>query len=78
MAYVKIYLPFYTKNCLIEPGDEIEINEGATLHDLFKVLKIPFPNAAVFFCRVNYKPASMKTVLKDGDIVSFLSLIIGG
>ncbi len=78
MIKIKVYLPPYLDSGKLDGSGYLNLTEGATLHDLFKELAIPFPAATVKLCRVNYDKASLKTSLKDGDVISFFSLISGG
>lgn len=75
---IKIYPPPYLKNLPVNEKGLLEIEEGLTLKDLFKLLKIPFPRGIIHLCRVNYEREKLEYKLKDGDIVSFYSLISGG
>jgi len=75
---VKVYLPPYLGRSRLDESGYVELFEGATLRDLFKDLSIPFPPGTVQLCRVNYEKARLKDKLKDGDTVSFFSLISGG
>ncbi len=75
---VKVYLPPYLEHSQLNERGYILIEEGATLRDLFKKLRVPFPAGAVHLCRLNYEKVSLKQKLEDGDTVSFFSLISGG
>ncbi len=75
---IKVYLPPYLKSRRLDENGYVTMEEGSTLGDLFKLLEIPFPHGTVHLCRVNYEKAALDRELKDGDIVSFFSLISGG
>jgi molybdopterin converting factor small subunit len=75
---IKVYLPPYLNHSRVDEHGYVEIEKGARLKDLFKLLKVPFPIGAVHLCRVNYDKADLRQQLQDGDIVSFYSLISGG
>ena len=75
---VRVYLPPYLESNQLDEQGFITIEEGSTLGDLFKKLRVPFPAGAVHLCRLNYSKASLKQKLEDGDTVSFFSLISGG
>jgi hypothetical protein len=75
---IRVYLPPYLKSDRVDEHGYVEIEEGARLKDLFKLLKVPFPLAAVHLCRINYDKADLRQQLQNGDIVSFYSLISGG
>lgn len=75
---IRVYLPPYLNSDRVDEHGYLEIERGARLKDLFKLLKVPLPLAAVHLCRVNYDKADLRQQLQDGDIVSFYSLISGG
>ena len=75
---VRVYLPPYLERSQLDERGYALIEEGSTLGDLFKMLRVPFPAGAVHLCRLNYEKASLKQKLKDGDTVSFFSMISGG
>jgi molybdopterin converting factor small subunit len=75
---VKVYLPPYLDVSRLDESGYVELSEGATLRDLFKELRIPFPPGTVQLCRVNYEKARLTDKLNDGDTVSFFSFISGG
>ena len=77
---VRVYLPPYinSDHSKLDQDGYIELEEGTTLKELFKVLKVPLPFGMVHLCRVNYEKASLDRELKDGDIVSFFAIISGG
>ncbi len=75
---IRIYLPPYIDNDVVDENGYITLGNDATLKDLFRTLKVPFPRGAVHLCRVNYEKASLNRKLKTGDTVSFFSLISGG
>lgn len=75
---IKVYLPPYLNSDRVDDYGYVEIERGAKLKDLFKLLKVPFPQVTVHLCRVNYDKADLRRQLQDGDIVSFYSLISGG
>jgi len=76
--YVKVYLPPHLNRDHLDENGYIQLKEDATLRELFRLLKVPFPAVAVHFCRVNYEKAGLDTRLKEGDTVSFFSFISGG
>ena len=75
---VRVYLPPYLERSQLDERGYALIEEGSTLGDLFKMLRVPFPAGAVHLCRLNYEKARLKQKLKDGDTVSFFSMISGG
>ena len=75
---IRIYLPPYIDNTLVDENGYITLENEATLKDLFRALKVPFPLGTVHLCRVNYEKASLNRKLEAGDTVSFFSLSSGG
>ena len=75
---IKVYLPPYLNSDRVDKHGYVEVEKGARLKDLFKLLKVPFPLAAVHLCRVNYDKANLQRQLQDGDIVSFYFFVSGG
>lgn len=77
---VRVYLPPYIKsdNNKLDRDGYIELEDGTTLRELFKILKVPLPFGMVHLCRVNYEKATLNRELKEGDIVSFFAMISGG
>ncbi len=77
---IRVYLPPYLKtdDSKLDRDGYIELEEGTTLRELFKTLKVPLPYGMVHLCRVNYEKASLDRELKDGDTVSFFAIISGG
>jgi len=75
---VKVYLPPYLNRQNLGDDGYAHLQDGTTLKELLHMLEVPFPAAAVHFCRVNYEKAGLDTRLQDGDIVSFFSFISGG
>lgn len=78
MIRIKVYMPPYLNSSRLDESSYLELEEGATLRDLFHKLQIPFPVGTVQLCRINYDKARLSDPLKDGDTVSFFSLISGG
>lgn len=76
---VKIYAPAFLGNTdAIDEDNYLVLPEGSTLRDVYKALKVPFFLRKVFICNVNCKSEKMDKALKEGDIISFLSVIAGG
>jgi len=75
---VKVYAPAFINHDPIGADGCVQLNEGATLSQLYRQLKIPLPLRFSFFCSVNYERAGWNTELKDGDTVAFLFPISGG
>jgi molybdopterin converting factor small subunit len=75
---VKVYAPGFIDHEHISKDGYVDLNDGATLYELLKKLKIPPLLRTVMFCSVNYERVPRKTNLKDGDVVTFIFPISGG
>jgi molybdopterin converting factor small subunit len=72
---------FAASFCSFESIDEdgyMVLPDGAVLDDVYKRLQVPWLCRRIVFATVNYKKVGLKTRLKDGDVVSFLSALGGG
>ena len=75
---VKVYAgPFFNLSAMDEDG-YISLKAGSTINDLYKKLKVQFPIRPLMKSFVNYKPVKRKSELKEGDIVSLLTIVSGG
>ena len=75
---ITVYAPGFIDHSHINSDGSVLLKKGATLNDLYKLLKLPVPLRLSFFCSANYEKARWGTLLKDGDIVSFLMPLSGG
>lgn len=75
---IKVYPPPFIKADAIDENGYIYLNNGKTLMDLYKKLKIPVFLSNIVYCTVNYRKEKLSIELKDGDIVSFITFISGG
>lgn len=75
---VKVYPGPFCKTEALDEDGFIEVEEGATVADIIKGLKCPFPIKALGLYTVNYKKVKPSTKLKDGDIISIITPIAGG
>jgi molybdopterin converting factor small subunit len=78
MIHVKVYAPSW---CNIKALDErgwITMPDGSTLHDVLVKIRMPALIARILFAAVNSEKKPLDTILKDGDMVSFFSMMPGG
>jgi molybdopterin converting factor small subunit len=75
---VKVYVPAFIDHRQLDVNNSISLDEGATMADLYRKLKIPLPLRLSFLYVVNYEQVKWNTRLKDGDTVTFLFPIHGG
>ena len=75
---VKVYLTAFGDPSALDEENMLELEEGATLKDALKKLKI-LPLLGRFpIIAVNHKRAKLSTVLKDGDRITFVRYVVGG
>lgn len=74
---VKIFGPLGLGRNLDDRG-WMTLEEGATLGEAIRKLGMPVSVARVTRVALNGEVRSMKTVLKEGDVISFFSIIQGG
>jgi len=75
---VRVYVPPFGDSSEVDERGFVDLAEGTTLDGLLRKLRMPLRRFAAVFCVVNYNRASSGTVLKDGDVVSFFSILAGG
>lgn len=74
---VKVFGPLGLGRNLDEKG-WLTVEEGTTFGQAIHKLGIPVSIARVTRAMLNGEVRSMKTVLKEGDVISFFSIIQGG
>ncbi len=75
---IKVYAPPFFNLSAIDEDGFIEVEEGSTLNTLYKKLRIPLPIRPLIIGSVNYERVKLTYKLKDGDVVSILSMLSGG
>ncbi len=75
---VRVYAPPFGDANAVDERGFVDLAEGTTVDGLLRKLKMPLRRLAIGFCVVNYEKARPGTVLKDGDVVSFFSILAGG
>ncbi len=75
---IRVYVPPFADASIIDERGCVRMEDGSTLGDLLKRLRIPLHHLAARFCVVNYEKAGTERVLADGDTVSFFSILSGG
>ncbi len=75
---VKVNAPAFCSFKHIDENGYMTLPDGATLNDVYKKLRVPLLMRKILFSAVNYERVKLSTKLKDGDVVSFLTLISGG
>ena len=75
---VKIYAPEFCDRSLVDERNFMELSEGATLKDVYRILRIPFLMRPIVVCTVNHRKEKLSKKLKDGDIIGFMVPVPGG
>lgn len=75
---VKVFTPLGLNAGRLDDRGWLELEEGATLGDALRRLRIPRVVAKAFLVRLNSEEKPFDTVLADGDMIGFFSLISGG
>lgn len=75
---VKVFTPLGLAAKRLDERGWLELPEGTTLGGALKILGIPRLISKAFMVRLNSEEKPMSTVLKDGDMIGFFSLISGG
>jgi molybdopterin converting factor small subunit len=75
---IRVYVPAFADASAIDERGFVHMEDGSTLGDLLKRLRIPLGRIAAAFCVVNYEKSGTGRVLADGDVVSFFSILPGG
>ena len=75
---IRVYPPPFADFSLLDEQGCVVLPEGATLGALLKALRIPLARLAVMFCTINHSKASYDRELRDGEVVSFFSILPGG
>ena len=75
---IKVFTPLGLADGRLDQRGWLELEEGATLGDALKRLRIPRVVARAFAVRLNSEDKPLDTVLHDGDMIGFFLLISGG
>jgi len=75
---VKVYLTSFGDRSALDGKNMLELDEGATLKEALKKLKIPFLISRLPLITVNQKRARLSDVLQDGDSITFIGYHVGG
>jgi len=75
---VRVYAPPFSDASAVDERGFVDLAEGTTLDGLLRKLGLPLRRLAAGFCVVNYEKARSGTILRDGDVVSFFSILAGG
>lgn len=75
---ITVYPPPLINSKKISKDNIMEVKEGATLATVYRMLGIPLVMSPLLFCFVNHEKVGLRTKLKEGDMISFMSVAMGG
>ena len=75
---VKVYAPAFCSLRHIDDSGYMTLPDDATLHDVYKRLRVPRPFRRLLLSAINHQQARPNAKLKDGDVVTFLAPVSGG
>ena len=75
---VKVYAPAFCSLKHIDEDGYMTLPDDASLHDVYKRLRVPWPFRKLLLAAVNDEQSRPSRKLKDGDVVSFLAPVSGG
>lgn len=78
MIRIKIMPPPWCDHSQIDERGWIELQDRATLNDALKRVKCSVLQAKFLLASVNGERVPFSTELKDGDVVGFFMLCVGG
>lgn len=75
---IELYAPPMCDFSRVDEQGFLNVPQGTTFGQALKIIKLPFIWRKIFPCLLNYEKAPLKTVLKEGDIISIFTPIAGG
>jgi molybdopterin converting factor small subunit len=75
---VKVYLTSFGDRSALDEKNMLELDEGATLGEALKKVRIPLLVSRLGMVTVNQKRAKPSDVLQDGDSITFIGYVVGG
>lgn len=75
---VKIFAPAWCKLNVLDEKGWAEMPEGSTLADALSLIGMPRLVGKLLLASINSEQMPLSTPLKDGDVVGFFSIMVGG
>jgi len=75
---VKVYLTSFGDRSALDEKNMLQLDEGATLADALRKVKIPLLVSRLGIVTVNQKRARLSDILQDGDSITFAGYLVGG
>jgi molybdopterin converting factor small subunit len=78
MIHVKIFAPSWCKLDVLDERGWTDLPEGSTLTDALNLIHMPKIMAKLLQGSINGEVKDLNTALKDGDVIGFFALMVGG
>ena len=75
---VKVFLPSGSDKSIMDMDHWVTIEEGTTLRELQRKLKLPVMYRILPLVSVNYRKVNSDYRLKEGDRINFYEMRVGG
>lgn len=78
MIRVKMFAPLFIKISKTDERGWMELPDNSTLKDALKINRVPRIYAKFMNVTINGETMPLNTVLHDGDVIGFFSLLVAG
>lgn len=78
MIRVRVYPGPFGKRDLLDDDGYIQVEDGSTVGDLLKILRVPKMVYRMGLYNLSYKREPLDKKLSDGDVLSFIAPLTGG
>jgi molybdopterin converting factor small subunit len=78
MIRIKVYAPAFCSFKLVDDNGYMTLHDDGVVGDVYKNLSIPLMFKKIMIASVNEQRVDLEAKLKDGDVVSFFSGLVGG
>jgi molybdopterin converting factor small subunit len=78
MIKVKVYAPAFCSFKRVDENGHMTLPDDGVVGDVYKNLRIPAMFKKIMIASVNEQRVDLQAKLKDGDVVSFFSGLVGG
>lgn len=75
---VKVFPPHGSDFSRLDERGWLELPEGSTVEDVLQAVRCSRLKAKLLLCSLNGERVSLRTKLKDGDVIGFFSPVSGG
>jgi molybdopterin converting factor small subunit len=78
MIRVKVYAPAFCSFKLVDENGYMTLPDDGLVGYVYENLRIPSTFKKIMIASVNEQRVDLEAILKDGDVVSFFSGLVGG